>query len=91
MLIDKRILMPPGEALQDMMTEEAVSAEQLAAQTGIPLSCVEGILKAEHGISPVVASRLERGFYGAKGMWLNMQEQYEKAHDVRMQYSCQGC
>ena len=91
MLIDSQILMPPGFTLQDMMEEESVSAEQLSDHSGIPLSCLQRILDADHSISEEVAHKLQNINFGAAGMWLNMQSQYEHAHNDPMDRECAEC
>ena len=91
MLIDKKMILPPGEVLDDMMELESVSPVKLSEKTGIPLSCVQGILAAEHAITPDAAQKLERGFYGTAESWLKMQRWYEEAHNPAMSKTCAAC
>ena len=71
MPIDIKMILPPGDILEDMMEMEQVSPEKLSEITSIHLTCVEGILAAEHAITPATAQKLESHFYGAASWWLN--------------------
>ena len=92
MEIDIKMILPPGDILEDMMTEDGLTPSQLAEKIHLPVSCVEGILAAEHAITPETAKKLGKYFYGRAETWLKRQEIYEAAHGSdSMSTRCSSC
>lgn len=68
----------PGEILlEDYMKPLKLSENALAKLLGVPTSRVNGIVKAERGVTADTALRLQRLFGSEAEGWLNLQAIYD--------------
>ncbi len=75
----------PGGLLADTIRDRGTTSERLAAEAGISLTIVEGILGMRSGITANVAIRLGLYFGTSPEYWLTLQGRYEldKEHVLR--------
>lgn len=58
--IYSNLAIPPGEYLEEVITELGISVEELARQTSLKLSTLIAILKGNHVITPEIAMALNK-------------------------------
>ena len=69
----------PGEMLrEEFMTPLGLSADALAARTGLSVEHIEGIMAERDGITPDVARRLGAAFGQSPEFWKNMQSAFDR-------------
>ena len=68
----------PGEILlEDYMKPLGLSENALAKMLGVPTSRVNGIVKAERGVTADTALRLQQLFGSEAEGWMNLQSTYD--------------
>lgn len=67
----------PGEMLQDIFSEAALSAKALALALRVPANRITAILNGKRGITADTAMRLARYFKTSAAMWMNLQADYD--------------
>jgi len=68
---------PPGEILQDELTELDISASALSRALKVPPNRITGILNGARAITADTALRLARYFGTTAEFWLNLQQAYD--------------
>ena len=74
-----RIVVHPGEVLQEELAEIGVSAAELARQIDVPPNRIGQILAGKRAITGDTALRLGHWFGMDPQFWLNLQSQYDLA------------
>ena len=72
-----RLLIHPGEHLDDELKALSMSANQLAKELGVPTNRITQIIRGQRGISGDTALRLGRWFGTGPDIWMNLQKDYE--------------
>ncbi|MCX6036645.1 MAG: HigA family addiction module antitoxin [Chloroflexi bacterium] len=72
-----RLLIHPGEHLDDELKALGLSANQLAKELGVPTNRITQIIRGQRGISGDTALRLGRWFGTGPEIWMNLQKNYE--------------
>ena len=80
----------PGEVLQDLLKESALTVNALALALRVPANRIGGIVKGQRGVTADTALRLARYFGTSAQMWINLQAKYdlaaaEDAHSERIE------
>lgn len=70
----------PGRILfDDFVVDFDLSAETIAAETGIPLGALQNLERGEASVTAEIALRLARYFSTSPEFWLNLQRTYDLA------------
>lgn len=69
----------PGELIRDNLDDLGLAVAETAEGLGVTRQQLYNVLKGKSGITPEMAIRLEKGFGGSAGFWLQMQVNYDLA------------
>jgi antitoxin HigA-1 len=72
-----RLIIHPGEHLDDELKALGMSANELAKELGVPTNRITEIMRGKRGISGDTALRLGRWFGTGPDIWMNLQKNYE--------------
>src|SRR5258708_17773980 len=67
----------PGEILQEMLDERAVTQVQLARHLYTDVARINEICRRRRGVSAQMAVMLAKAFGTSPGLWLNLQKNWE--------------
>jgi addiction module HigA family antidote len=67
----------PGEILAEELSEQGVTATELARQIGVPANRITPIIQGKRAITGDTALRLGHGLEMAAQFWLNLQSTYD--------------
>src|SRR5271170_980306 len=71
------IAVHPGDILQEMLDERAISQSHLARHLGTDVARINEICRRRRGISAQMAVMLAKAFGTSPGLWLNLQKNWE--------------
>ena len=71
------IAVHPGEILQEMLDERAVTQVQLARHLETDVARVNEICRRRRGVSAEMSVMLAKAFGTTPGLWLNLQKNWE--------------
>jgi len=74
---DFPIAVHPGEVLQEMLDERAISQVKFAKHIGTDVARVNEICRGRRGISAQMAVLLGKAFGTSPGLWMNLQKNWE--------------
>ena len=75
--ISPELLIPPGETVEDVLEDRAMTKDELALSTGFSKSYIDGILCGSKPITENFAKTLERVFAVPASFWMNLQANYD--------------
>ena len=67
----------PGEILQEILEQNAITQSALAHHLGETQSKINEICRGKRGITPDMAMKLGRAFEQSPQFWLNLQKNWE--------------
>lgn len=70
--------LPPGETLDELMTNQGLDAAALGEATDLGADTIQGLLDATVPITDDIAAALDRATKVSKQFWLNLQAQYDR-------------
>jgi antitoxin HigA-1 len=73
----RRILIHPGDALSDTLTEAGLSANAAALAMAIPANRLTAIINGRRSVTAETAMRLGRFFGTSAKLWMNLQARYD--------------
>ncbi len=74
---DFAIAVHPGDILQEMLDERAVSQSELARALGTDVARINEICRRRRGISAPMAVLLGKAFRTSATLWMNLQQNWE--------------
>jgi antitoxin HigA-1 len=74
---DFAIAVHPGEILQEMLDERAITQQALARHLHTDVARINEICRRRRGISAQMATMLAKAFGTSAGLWLNLQKNWE--------------
>lgn len=76
-MIDSLII-HPGETLEEVLVDRAISQQELAKMTGIPEAYISEVIRGVRPLTNSFARALESAFSIDASFWDNLQVNYEK-------------
>ena len=69
---------PPGETLKETLEFVGLTVHDLSVKSGLSELMINGIIDGKVVVTTVIATLLERYTKVPKGMWLNLENNYQK-------------
>ncbi len=78
LLTTRQLLSPPGDTLQETLTELGMSQAELAERMGRPLKTINEIIKGKAAIMPETAMQLERVLQIPAHFWMRREQDFRE-------------
>lgn len=92
MTLERDLLSPPGDTLQETLDELAMSQAELAERIGRPREKVNDIIRGREVISTATAHKLEKVLGIPAGFWLNRESEYRsRLYEIEQKEFLETC
>jgi len=79
-------LLPPGEILEEKLSEMELGIDELAVRSGLPVETIRNVLKVEIAVTREIAEKLEKATRIPRDNWLRHEESYRKNLEYSRQH-----